>query len=89
MRVSAGSCRIGGCAPLIAGLDKFFHILVNWDQYLALWIANVSPIPVHSLMMLVGAIEIIAGLIFAFRPTGRARQITEYQIDAWIVFARL
>ena len=21
-------------APLLAGLDKFFHLLVNWDQYL-------------------------------------------------------
>ena len=21
-------------APLIAGADKFFHLLVNWDQYL-------------------------------------------------------
>jgi len=21
-------------APILAGLDKFFHLLVNWDQYL-------------------------------------------------------
>ena len=21
-------------APIFAGLDKFFHLLVNWDQYL-------------------------------------------------------
>ena len=21
-------------APIVAGLDKFFHLLVNWDQYL-------------------------------------------------------
>ncbi|HXL81810.1 MAG TPA: hypothetical protein VN951_13115 [Pyrinomonadaceae bacterium] len=20
-------------APIVAGLDKFFHLLVNWDQY--------------------------------------------------------
>ena len=20
-------------APILAGLDKFFHLLVNWDQY--------------------------------------------------------
>jgi len=66
-------------APLIAGLDKFFHVLVNWDQYLAPWIANISPIPAHSLMMLVGAIEIIAGLIVAFKP----------KVGAWIVFAWL
>ena len=21
-------------APILAGMDKFFHLLVNWDQYL-------------------------------------------------------
>jgi hypothetical protein len=32
-------------APILAGLDKFFHLLVNWDQYLPGVVANVSPIP--------------------------------------------
>ena len=31
-------------APIIAGIDKFLHILVNWDNYLAPWIANRSPV---------------------------------------------
>ena len=31
-------------APILAGLDKFFHLLVNWDQYLAPWMANLSPV---------------------------------------------
>jgi uncharacterized membrane protein HdeD (DUF308 family) len=66
-------------APIIAGIDKFLHILVNWDNYLAPWIANLSPIGGHNLMLLVGAIEIIAGLIVALKP----------QIGAWIVFAWL
>src|SRR4051812_32235900 len=52
-------------APVIAGLDKFFHLLVNWDQYLAPWIANLSPIPTHSLMLVVGVVEIAAGLVVA------------------------
>jgi hypothetical protein len=66
-------------APIIAGIDKFLHILVNWDNYLAPWIANISPVGSHNLMLLVGAIEIIAGLIVALRP----------RIGAWIVFAWL
>ena len=66
-------------APVIAGLDKFFHLLVNWDQYLAPWIASLSPISGHNLMLLVGVIEIIAGLIVAVRP----------KIGALIVFAWL
>jgi hypothetical protein len=66
-------------APILAGIDKFFHVLVNWDNYLAPWIANLSPIGAHNLMLLVGAIEIIAGLIVAIKP----------RIGAWIVFAWL
>jgi uncharacterized membrane protein YphA (DoxX/SURF4 family) len=66
-------------APLIAGIDKFFHLLVNWDQYLAPWIAALSPIPAHSLMLIVGIVEIVAGLIVAFKP----------RVGAWIVFAWL
>ena len=32
-------------APIVAGADKFFNLLVNWDQYLAPWIAGLSPPP--------------------------------------------
>lgn len=66
-------------APLIAGLDKFFHLLVNWDQYLAPWVANLSPVSGHNLMLLIGVVEIIAGLLVAFKP----------RIGAWVVFAWL
>ncbi len=55
-------------APILAGLDKFFHLLCNWDQYLAPWIARLSPIGGHSLMLVAGVIEIVAGLLVAFRP---------------------
>ena len=47
-------------APILAGLDKFFHLLVNWDMYLAPAIANLSPIGGHGLMLVVGVIEIAA-----------------------------
>jgi hypothetical protein len=66
-------------APIVAGLDKFFHLLANWDMYLAPWIAGILPMSAHAFMMLVGAIEIIAGLIVAFRP----------KVGAWIVCAWL
>lgn len=67
-------------APIIAGVDKFFHVLCNWDQYLAPWILNLfSGIGGHRLMLNVGAIEIVAGLIVAIKP----------RIGAWIVFAWL
>jgi uncharacterized membrane protein HdeD (DUF308 family) len=55
-------------APVIAGLDKFFHLLVNWDMYLAPQIARLSPIGGHNLMLAIGVIEIVAGLLVAFKP---------------------
>ena len=66
-------------APLLAGIDKFFHVLTNWDQYVAPWVATVLPFSVHSFMLLVGVVEIIAGLLVAFWP----------KVGAWIVFAWL
>ena len=66
-------------APIVAGLDKFFHFLVNWDMYLAPRVAHLSTVPATYLMQAVGVIEIIAGLVVAFWP----------RVGAWIVFAWL
>ena len=55
-------------APIIAGVDKFFHLLVNWDQYLSPMLVNLLPVAPHTFMLAVGAIEVVAGLIVAFAP---------------------
>lgn len=55
-------------APIAAGLDKYLHLLVDWDKYLAPIIATLSPIGGHGLMLVVGAIEIIAGIVVAVKP---------------------
>src|SRR5438874_8654089 len=55
-------------APIVAGLDKFFHLLVNWDQYLPGLVANASPVPAHTLMLIVGVIEVVAGIGVWFKP---------------------
>jgi uncharacterized membrane protein YphA (DoxX/SURF4 family) len=65
--------------PIIAGLDKFTHILVNWDMYMAPVIARISPIPAHTLMMVIGVIEIIAGILVAIKP-----RIGAYVVAAWL-----
>ena len=67
-------------APVIAGLDKVFHLLVNWDMYLAPAIANLSPIGGHGLMLVIGVIEIIAGLLVAFKP-----KVGAYVVSAWLL----
>ena len=50
-------------APIIAGLDKFFDLLVNWDQYLPAAVAQMSPIPPHTLMLVVGALYLDWSLV--------------------------
>ena len=66
-------------APILAGLDKFFHLMVNWDQYLPDVVARVSPIQPHGLMLLVGMIEIVAGIGVALKP-----RIFAYIVAAWL-----
>jgi hypothetical protein len=67
-------------APILAGLDKFFHLLVNWDQYLAPVVNNVLGGHGHTFMLVVGVIEIIAGIGVAIRP-----RIFAYVVAAWLV----
>ncbi len=65
-------------APILAGLDKFFHLLVNWDQYLPAIVARLSPIDPHNLMLVVGVIEIVAGIGVALKP-----HIFAYVVAGW------
>ena len=67
-------------APIVAGLDKFLHLLVNWDQYLPATVNNMVGGNGHRLMLVVGVIEIIAGLGVAFKP-----RIFAYVVSAWLL----
>jgi uncharacterized membrane protein YphA (DoxX/SURF4 family) len=66
-------------APIIAGLDKFFHFLVNWDQYLPGVVNNLTGGRGHQLMLVVGVIEIVAGIGVALKP-----RIFAYVVAAWL-----
>src|SRR6478752_2609166 len=55
-------------APILFGLDKFAHVLVNCDKYLAPEFTDLFHTRAHTLMYAVGAIEIVAGLVVALRP---------------------
>jgi hypothetical protein len=65
--------------PILAGLDKFFHLLVNWDQYLAPVVTPIIPISGHVFMVLVGVIEVAAGVLVAVRP-----RIGAYIVVLWL-----
>ncbi|MEA5453130.1 hypothetical protein SPF06_00205 [Sinomonas sp. JGH33] len=55
-------------APILFGLDKFFNILTQWPMYLAPAATQVVPVTPQMFMYGVGVVEIIAGLIVAWRP---------------------
>jgi hypothetical protein len=67
-------------APIVAGLDKFLHLLVNWDQYLPAFVNNLTGGHGHQLMLAVGVIEIVAGLGVAFKP-----RLFAYVVSAWLL----
>src|SRR5258705_9778033 len=66
-------------APTLAGIDKFFHLLTNWDQYLAPAVEKMLPISGHAFMMVVGVIELLAALLVAVKP-----RIGAYVVAAWL-----
>jgi hypothetical protein len=67
-------------APAIAGADKFVGLLANWDKYLSPAFASASPLSVHATMLVVGVIEVLAGLLVAVKP-----RIGAYVVAAWLV----
>lgn len=67
-------------APIVAGLDKFFNLLVNWEQYLPSFVNKLTGGHGHELMLVVGVIEIIAGLGVAFKP-----KVFAYVVSAWLL----
>jgi len=65
--------------PILAGVDKFFHLLVNWDQYLAPLVTQILPVTAHTFMLVVGVIEIAAGVLVALKP-----RIGAYIVALWL-----
>jgi hypothetical protein len=67
--------------PILFGLDKFAHVMVDWDKYLAPEIQNwISPFStVHQTMYFVGAVEILAGLLVLLLP-----RIGGYVVALWL-----
>jgi hypothetical protein len=66
--------------PIIAGADKFTNLLTHWDTYLNPSIVSMLPFSTGVFMMIVGVIEIIAGLIVLKKPA-----IGGLIVAAWLV----
>src|SRR5215211_1151921 len=66
-------------APILFGLDKFTNLLTEWTAYLAPAIDRLVPGSAASAMLAVGVVEIVAGLVVAFRP-----KVGGYLVAAWL-----
>ena len=66
-------------APILFGLDKFTNLMADWTVYLAPVATAVIPLPAQSIMYAVGIVEIVAGLVVAFRP-----RVGSLVVAAWL-----
>jgi uncharacterized membrane protein YphA (DoxX/SURF4 family) len=66
-------------APIVFGVDKFFNVLVDWEQYLAPWVNRLIPGTGSDFMYVVGVVEIVAGIAVALKPRYGA-----YLVAAWL-----
>lgn len=70
-----------GLVPIIAGVDKYFNLLTNWEQYLSPMIPRITQIAPSVFMHVVGVIEILAGILVLTRFTRWAA----YIVTAWLI----
>jgi hypothetical protein len=54
-------------------------VLTDWKQYLAPTFNDIIPGSAHQAMLMVGVVEIVAGLLVALRP-----RIGGYVVAAWL-----
>ena len=73
-----------GLVPIVAGLDKFTNLLTNWEQYINPSIGGMLPFSGHTFMMIVGVIEIVAGIIVL-----KKTEIGGYIVAAWLTLIAL
>ena len=73
-----------GIVPIVAGLDKFTNILTHWDQYINPTIGDMLPFSASTFMMIVGVIEIIAGIIVL-----KKTELGGYIVAAWLTVVAL
>jgi uncharacterized membrane protein YphA (DoxX/SURF4 family) len=82
LNVAWWALRIGlGVGPILAGIDKYFNILANWEMYLSPLATKVVPVSAATFMHVVGVVEIVAGLIVLSRWT----KLGSYIVMCWLL----
>lgn len=74
--------RLGlGLGPFLAGVDKFFNLLTNWQMYLSPSVERMLPVSGVTFMHAVGVIEMIVGIAILTRWT----RFGAYVAMAWLI----
>jgi len=74
--------RLGlGLGPFLAGLDKFFNLLTNWQMYLSPNVERIVPMSGAAFMHAVGVIEMIVGIAILTRWT----RLGAYVAMVWLI----
>ena len=68
-----------GIVPIVAGVDKFANLLVQWDKYLV-GVQSMLPLSQAIFMNIVGVIEITAGVMVLLYT-----KLGSYVVMAWLV----
>lgn len=80
--------RIGlGVGPILAGLDKFFNLLTNWEMYLNPLAPRLLHIQPATFMHVVGVVEIVVGIAVLTQYTEYAAYVV--MIWMWGIAANL
>ncbi|MCO5260670.1 MAG: hypothetical protein M9916_11045 [Crocinitomicaceae bacterium] len=70
--------------PIVAGADKFTNILTDWTQYVNPSLEGMLPFSAATFMMIVGVIEIVAGIFVFLKP-----QLGGLVVAAWLTVIAL
>jgi len=73
-----------GIVPIVAGADKFTNLLTTWPEYLNPTLAGMLPFSGEIFMMIVGIIEIVAGILVLVKP-----KLGALVVSAWLVLIAL
>jgi hypothetical protein len=74
-----------GLVPLLAGLDKFFHLLADWHEYLSPLALELLPVSAEAFMSFVGVVEMAVGVLVLTRWT----RLGAWLAAGWLVLIAL
>lgn len=70
-----------GLVVFLAGLDKFFHILTDWNMYLSPAVAALLPVSGSVFMQVAGIVEMAVGVLILTRWT----RLGAYIASVWLL----